>query len=319
MMKGGAVVTLVVLLASCLSGCISGSDTEKSGDQGPIDAPSWEVGDWWLYTFSTPEFSDDTTRLVVASTSEEDGTAYMLAISSLTEARRHAVLNHNPFLGRITHTDLSAFENGEPQTVLKFPLEEGNSWSFTLFSVEWEAIVSDLNGGIVTVFATSNDGSRLDYVFDSEAGFFSTFIWKDQSGIDNLRMMLSDRGEGHTGDVYFVRGGDWFSNTWEDTGTDFEFRDTFLVSDHPSDGGWDEMIYFLDAESGAGSSITMTLRDHLSVSALERVWGPGASEIGTLGTIPSPSEEYTLTATFTGGSTFLRIMIAGGITESWNL
>ena len=29
---------------------------------------------------STPEFSDDTTRLVVASTSEEDGTVYMLAI-----------------------------------------------------------------------------------------------------------------------------------------------------------------------------------------------------------------------------------------------
>ena len=39
--------------------------------------------------------------------------------------------------------------------------------------------------------------------------------------------------------------------------------------------------------------------------------GSRASEIGTLGTIPSPSEEYTLT-TFTGGSTFLRIMIAGG-------
>ena len=71
--------------------------------------------------------------------------------------------------------------------------------------------------------------------------------------------------------MYFVRG-DWFSDTWEDTGTDFEFRDTFLVNDHPSDGGWDEMIYFLDAESGSGSTITMTLRDHLSVSALERVW-----------------------------------------------
>ena len=111
-MKRKAVVSFVFLLASCLSGCISGSDTEKRGDQGPIDAPYWEVGDWWLYTFSTPEFSDDTTRLVVASTSEEDGTAYMLAISSLTEARRHAVLSHTPFLGRITHSDLSAFENG---------------------------------------------------------------------------------------------------------------------------------------------------------------------------------------------------------------
>ena len=55
-----------------------------------------------------------TLRLVVATTDvEEDGTAYMLAISSIGEARRHAVLNHNPFLGRITHEHLSPFENGE--------------------------------------------------------------------------------------------------------------------------------------------------------------------------------------------------------------
>jgi len=51
---------------------------------------------------------------------------------------------------------------------------------------------------------------------------------------------------------------------------------------------------------------------------LERVWGPGASESGTLGTIPYPSEEYTLTASFTG-DTYLRLMIAGGITSSWSL
>ena len=167
--------------------------------------------------------------------------------------------------------------------------------------------------------ATSSDGSRLDYVFNSESGFFSSFIWKDNTGLELLRMMLSDSGTGHSGDVYFVRGGDLFSNIWEDTGNDAELRDTFLVNDHPNDGEWDEMIYFLDAESGSGSSITMTLRDHMSVSVLERFWGPGASEMGTLGTIPYPSGEYTFTATFTGGSTYLRVRIAGGITESWGL
>ena len=49
------------------------------------------------------------------------------------------------------------------------------------------------------------------------------------------------------------------------------------------------------------------------------VWGPGASEFGTLGTIPYPSEEYTLTASFTGDSTYLRVRVAGGITQSWSL
>ena len=78
------------------------------------------------------------------------------------------------------------------------------------------------------------------------------------------------------------------------------------------------MIYFLDASCGGGSTISLTLRDHTSISALERFWGPGAEETGTLGTIPYPSQEYTLTVTFTG-DTHLRILLAGGITYSWNL
>ena len=319
MTKSRACAVMALIVAASLAGCTGDSTGGGSGHDGEIGAPTWEIGDWWLYTFSTPDFSDDTTRLVVSSTSEEEGTAYMLAISSLTEARRHAVLNHNPFLGRITHNDLGTFENGVAQPVLSFPLEEGKMWSFSLFSTEWSAFVSGVSGSTAVIVATSSDGSRLDYVFNGEVGFFSSFIWKDQAGTDNLRMMLADTGVGHTGDVYFVRGGDLFSDLWHDTGTDFEFRDTFLVDDHPNDGEWDEMIYFLDAESGSGSSISMTLRDHMSVSALSGFWGPGASEMGTLGIIPYPSEEYTLTATFTGGSTYLRLMIAGGITQSWSL
>ncbi|SUZ91391.1 uncharacterized protein METZ01_LOCUS44245, partial [marine metagenome] len=297
-------------------GC-TGSDGD--GDSNSIGVPTWKVGDWWLYTFSTPDYSDDTARLVVASDNEEGGTAYMLAISSLTEARRHAVLNHNPFLGRVTHSDLSAFENGVAQPVLSFPIEEGGTWDFTLFSTEWAASVTGVTGSTAIIAGAASDGSRIDYVYDSGVGFFSSFIWTDTSGTEQLRMMVADQGSGHTGDVYFVRGGDLFSDTWDDSGTDIEIRDTFLVSDHPSDGDWDEMIYFIDAECGSGSStISLTLRDHLSVSALERIWGPGASELGTLGTIPYPSGEYTLTATFTG-STYLRVKIAGGITESWSL
>ena len=99
----------VLLLATSLSGCAGLSNTGGGGGSSQsMEVPAWETGDWWLYTFSTPAYSDDTARLVVASTSEEDGTAYMLGISSLTEARRHAVLNHNPFLGRMPHHGLSA-------------------------------------------------------------------------------------------------------------------------------------------------------------------------------------------------------------------
>ena len=310
-----AVTTL--LLATALSGCSGISGIVGGSDS--VEVPTWEVGDWWLYTFSTPDYTDDTARLVVASVSEENNTSYMLAISSLSEARRHAVLNHNPFLGRMMQEDLSAYENGVAQAVMDFPLEEGKTWGFTLFSIEWSASVWSISGNSVTIGANADDGSHLEYVYNGDVDFFSTFVWTDASGVQQMRMMLADSGEGHSGDVYFVRGGDLYSHLWEDTSPDIEVRDTFFVSDHPSDGEWDEMIYFLDAEcGGGGSTISLTLRDHGSLSALERVWGPGASESGTLGTIPYPSEEYTLTATFTGDS-YLRLKIAGGITTSWSL
>jgi hypothetical protein len=306
------------MLTCFLAGCIETGGSGGTSSSNDIQSPDWEIGDWWLYTFSTPDYSDDTARLVVASDSEVGGTAYMLAISSVGEARRHAVLNHNPFLGRITHDNLSTFENGIPQPVLNFPLSRGASWEFGLFSIDWTADIISISGGVAIISADSSDGSTLDYVYDSNARFFKSFIWTDSSGVVQLRMMLADEGASHSGDVYFVRGGDLYSNIW-DSGTDFEFQDSFFVSDHPNDGEWDEMIYFLDASCGGGSSsITLTLRDHGSISALERVWGPGASESGTLGTIPYPSEEYTLTATFTGEN-YLRLIFAGGITQSWSL
>jgi hypothetical protein len=197
-------------------------------------------------------------------------------------------------------------------------LKKNKAWSFSLFENDWNAVVSSVDSSIASIRATASDGSSIDYIFDGNIAFFSSFIWTDSEGVVQLKMKNADNGVGHTGDVYFVRGGDLYSNNWYNSGPDAEFVDTFFVSDHPQDGEWNEMIYFLDASCGGGSTITLTLRDHTSVSALERFWGPGAEETGTLGTIPYPSQEYTLTVTFTG-DTHLRILLAGGITYSWNL
>ena len=138
-----ALLMLSVSLAGCLE---SGSSINNGAGNPDLSEPAeWQIGQWWLYTFSTPEWEDDSARLVVAEDDAEEGTAYMLAISSEREAKRHAVLNHNPFLGRITHDNLSAYENGEPQSVLNFPLELGKSWSFTLLGIDWSTEVSGVN------------------------------------------------------------------------------------------------------------------------------------------------------------------------------
>ena len=310
---------VILFFSTMLSGCTALENNTNSNSDNVIDVPTWEIGENWLYTFTTPEYSDDTAKLVVASDNEEEGTAYMLTISSLTEARRHAVLNHNPFLGRMTHSDLSTYENGVPQLVMDFPLELSKSWTYTLFDMEWNANVISIVQNIAVIQASSDEGSKLIYSYDAEIEFFRMFTWTDNENIEQLKMMFVEKGDIYSGDVYFVRGGDLYSNTWQSNGPDIEIEDSFLVSNHPNDGEWDEMIYFLDAECGSGSSsITLTLRDHLSATALFRAYGPGSSELGTLGTIPYPTEEYTLTATLTGDS-MLRLIFAGGITQSWTL
>ena len=96
-----AAILVALLLLPALSGCLEGprTDAEIAAEEGLV-APPWEVGDWWLYTFVTPEFGEDSARLVVA---DEDPVEeqWMLGISSEREAMRHAVVNHNPFLGRV--------------------------------------------------------------------------------------------------------------------------------------------------------------------------------------------------------------------------
>ncbi len=316
-----AALLLVLLVAAPLTGCIGGGATDEPE---PVDLlaepPQWQVGDWWLYTFSTPEWDDDSARLVVTEVDAETDTLFMLGISSRREARRHAVLNHNPFLGRITH-NMSVFENGEASPVLPFPLRTGGEWQFDLFDKEWNATVISAAGGIATIRAEHYLGETLQYTYDGVFGFIGSLRWATADDDELLGIRLVESGVGHTGEVWFIRAGDLYSGDWEHASAlpDVEVRDTFLVSGHPQNGDWDEMIYWLDARMGGGvSTSTLTLRDHLSLTALARTWGPGAEEEGQLGTIPYPSGEYTFTLTQTGES-HVRMIIAGGISTSWTL
>ncbi len=322
-------VLALLLLATTMSGCLGGGEGDSGlpSEDDPFNVPEWQIGDWWLYTFSTPEFSDDTTRLVVAEDDAEGDTAYMLAISNQVEARRHAVLNHNPFLGRITHDNLSAFENGEPQPVFQFPFQKGDGWTFSLFGLDWTANVLEVhietNGvtrnRIAVITASADDGSSLAYIFDESAGFLRTLIWTDPSGVEQLNIQLATFGAGHEGEVWFIRAGDIFDKEWDNSGApNVEIEDSFFVSGHPSAGDYDEMIYWLVGEMGGGqSSGSLTLRDHADLTPIFEEWTAG-DKTSELGQAPYPSGEYTLTGTQSGNS-YIRIIVAGGISFSWTL
>ena len=110
-MSGRSAIVMACLMMMCiLSGCIETGDSGQLGESvdDNMTLPEWEVGNNWLYTFITPQFGEDSARLVVAEIDNESGD-YQVGISSEREAQRHAVINHNPFLGRMTIDGLSVY------------------------------------------------------------------------------------------------------------------------------------------------------------------------------------------------------------------
>ena len=313
-------LVLLLLCTSVLAGCVSDSESAQEADTTTDDQkqlPVWEIGDNWLYTFITPQFGEDSARLVVADVRTDDG-LFMLGISSEGEAQRHAVINHNPFLGRVTMDGLSVYENGDPQPVFNFPWMVGNSWDFRLLGQDWTATTDNIYNGDVTVSATSAEDHELSYVFSGSQGFIKSLLWTDNEGIDHLEMNLNQKKTGYTGDVFFYRAGDIHDNLYEEN--DQEIYDTFLDDGYSPNEVWDTLVWYLDVEiSQQGGSGSLSIKDHQGASPLTRAWGAGATEKGSFGTIPSNSGDHSITVTVRGQDSFVHLKVAGALVRSWTL
>ena len=312
----------LLMLAVSLAGCVNdeGSNIGDIGDttEDELALPDWQIGDQWLYTFVTPQFGEDSARLVVADVREDDG-LFMLGISSEGEAQRHAVINHNPFLGRVTIDGLSVYENGEPQPVFNFPWTVGNTWEFRLLGQQWTASTDNIYNGEVTVSAQSDEGHELDYVFTGREGFIKTLVWQDSEGNENLRMNLNQKKTGYSGDVFFYRAGDLHDNLYEEN--DQEIYDSFFDEGYSSNEAWDTLVWYLDVEiDDKGGSGSLTISDQQDgTSPLSRAWGNGATEKGSFGTIPSKTGEHRITLTLQGDTSFVHLKVAGALVRSWSL
>lgn len=312
----------LLMLTVSLAGCINdeGSNIGDIGNttEDELALPDWQIGDQWLYTFVTPQFGEDSARLVVADVREDDG-LFMLGISSEGEAQRHAVINHNPFLGRVTMDGLSVYENGEPQPVFNFPWTVGNTWDFRLLGQQWTASTENIYNGEVTVSAQSDEGHELDYVFTGREGFIKTLVWQDNEGNENLRMNLNQKKTGYSGDVFFYRAGDLHDNMYEEN--DQEIYDSFFDEGYSSSEAWDTLVWYLDVEiDDKGGSGSLTISDQQDgTSPLSRAWGNGATEKGSFGTIPSKTGEHRITLTLQGETSFVHLKVAGALVRSWSL
>jgi len=312
-----ATLAALLLMTLSLSGCISTGDLDSEEfvvDE--VEKPGWQVGDWWLYTFETAQFGEDTARLVVTEIDEGEG-LYMLGISSEREAQRHAVINHNPFLGRVTIGELSVYENGDPQPVFNFPWNEGDAWEFTLLGEYWSAYTSGSINGMPVVKATSDNGHSLEYHFDGKHGFLDYFVWMNQDDEVQFRMSLTNTGSDYSGEVWFIRATDLKDRLFEGP-IDGEATDTFVDSGHPSGIDFNYYVFYIDAALLQGGSGTLSVKDHVGNSILTRTYTAG-TQSQELATIPSRSDEYTLEVTLTGGQSSIHFKIAGGIENYWEL
>ena len=303
------------ILASLLSGCTGLLDTENKEKIAPTAGTGWTLGDWWLYSFETPEYGEDNARIVV-SEAIDDERNWMLGIASEKEAQRHAVTNHNPFLGRISMDQLMVYENGIPQPVFPEIWRTDFQWEFTLLGEKWIALVDTTNEFQSSVSATSSSQSKLNYVFSHEFEFLLNFKW-ETSTETKLTMTLTKSGPRYIGETWFIRGVDLKDDTW--TGLDGTIEDTFFDSGHPEDGDFDYLLWYIDASIDAGGQGTLSVSDRLGASPLIRTWGSNSRESGGVGTIDSITGEYTLSVTLSGSTSYLHLKLAGGVETKWTL
>lgn len=327
-LKGKISVSIITVVVVFIIGFIVGAALltgyvgylESSAVPEEVSAPTWGKGQYWTYSFKTPEIEDVVSRVVVAGVSDEN---YDVGVASRIDAQRHGVLNFNPMLGRITVEELSVFEKGIPQPLFSFPLKEKKEWTFSMFDInDFKAKVVSIkkvdlpSSGetvLVEISASSPEGHSLTYSYDRSAEWINSLVHKDKSGEPQLEMNLISHGSGFAGSVYFVRGVDLIKHEYSSPVVDVQ---NTLIEGHEDWGPFDQIIYYFEVLTEANSGGTLVIKDPTSaVEAMRRVFGPNTFE-SSLGTIPSDSEQLSVSISLTGDA-YLNLRIAGGIEYSW--
>jgi len=276
-----------------------------------ISAPIWNKGHYWEYGIKTADIEISTTMIVAV---DDDSDDYYIGTASLIDAKRHAVLNYNPALGRVQMSDFSIYENNIAQLIFDFPLEKNKEWSFSLYGKDgFAATVVDIQADRADIVATHSDGVRIEYNFDVDTKWINSFVFTESNGETILEMQLAKHGNDYTGNSYFCRGGDLYDE--EFIGPDFGYYDTeFANEGHERYGPWNYVVYYLEAEIGSGSG-ELILRDHDSTNILVETFSPGNSK-NELGTVMGTSGNWTLEISLSGDAD-VRIRIAGAIEYSY--
>ena len=293
------------------SGCIdTGGGGGFFGDI--IELPKWGLGNQWSYAIVTLEV-DVVTTMVVANIGEVD---YEIGAEDLRDAQLHATLNYNPALGRISRSNLEIYENGEPQKLFSFPLEEGKTWTFTLLGVpDFLARVDRITDGEARVVAGASTGEQIIYAYSSEVSWITSLTYTDIDGLELLTMDLIDYADDFNGEVHFLRAGDLYSAVWEDT--TIEVYDTFISGHHSSGEEWEKIVYYLETRTSDDASGDFLLKDPVGNEAIFRPLTPNTDSV-EWGSLDARTGEWQVQLALEGDSR-VRLVVAGALIFTWSV
>ena len=314
-MIGNRIVTIAIatiMISTVFGGCLSNPFKPEDNYDDELLLPEWKKGYYWEYAVKTAGRELSTTMVVSIDDDEYD---YYVSSSTVNDAKMHAVLNHNPALGRVEKENLAVYENGETQTLFDFPLSDGKAWIFSLYGKEqFNAVVQDLVNNKATIVATSTDGAKIEYDYDEDYKWFTSFVYTENTGEIILEMNLASRGIDYSGNTYFCRGGDLYDE--EFSGPDFSFYDTVYVNEgHERYGNWNYIVYYIESEMGSSGSGELILKDQEDTDVLVEAFSPGTTK-SEAGTVLGESGNWTMEISLSGDSN-VRLRIAGAIEYSY--
>ena len=313
MKKSSTAIITIVLITTMSSGCLDNGIFGNGDSDFSLSSPNWQKGDFWEYSITVDGKQFSTTMVVSV---DDDDSDYYVGAGNLDDAKRHAVLNYNPALGRVQMSDYSIYENNVPQRIVDFPLIQDKSWEFSIYSEDFKASVIDITESGAEISANANSGAFIKYNFDKNARWFNSFEYTNSNGEVELAMNLANYGSGYTGNSYFCRGGDLFDE--EFIGPDFGVYDTVFANEgHERYGPWNYIVYYLEADIGSSGSGELVLRDHEGTEVLLETFSPGTNQ-HIMGTVIGSSGNWTLEISLSGNAD-VRARIAGAIQYTYSV
>ena len=306
-----SIITILILITTMSSGCLENGLFGNEEDNLSLYSPTWEKGDFWEYAITIDDKQFSTTMVVSI---DDDDSDYYIGAGNLDDAKRHAVLNYNPALGRVQMSDFAVYENNMPQKIADFPLKQDKSWEFGLYGENFKASVIDITKSKAEISANADSGAFIKYTFDKDARWINNFEYTNSIGEITLVMNLGNYGSGYTGNSYFCR--DLFDE--EFIGPDFGVYDTrFANGGHERYGPWNYIVYYLEADIGSSGSGELVLRDHEGTEVLVETFSPGTNQ-HIMGTVTGSSGNWTLEISLSGNAD-VRARIAGAIQYTYSV